>query len=281
MGNPNEVAADEGGPESGREGGEDRLARLQDILDRFEVTIAEANDLVVLEDYEIVLILDDSGSMNMSALPTGQRSLMDAKISRWDELRDTVRLLVDLACCFDQSGLDVFFLNRGRLDGVKSSTDPRLVAAFQEKASGTTPLTETLSKVAQEVAGERPVLLMIFTDGEPNGGARKFENELTQLVTKKSTRGTFKVQIMACTDDEDAVGYLNVIDKNFDAVDVTDDYYSEKNEVLVKAKRREAFTRGDWLLKAMLGPVSSKFDQWDEGKQKTSDVSSSQVCAIL
>eukprot|EP00439_Symbiodinium_sp_Y106_P007231 s823_g1.t1 len=108
---------------------------------------------------------------------------------------------------------------------------------------------------------------MIFTDGEPNGGSKLFEAELTKLVTKKSTQGNFKVQIMACTDDEDAVGYLNRIDKNFESVDVTDDYYSEKQEVLLKAKKREAFTRGDWLLKAMLGPISTKFDGWDEGKK--------------
>ncbi|CAE7575860.1 unnamed protein product [Symbiodinium sp. CCMP2592] len=260
MGNPEEG-------NGGEEAAEDRLTRLQSILDTFEVTIAEANDLVVLEDYEIVLILDDSGSMNMSALPAGQRSLLDAKISRWDELRQTVMLLVDLACCFDKSGLDIFFLNRGKLQGVTGSTDQRLVSSFEAKAAGTTPLTETLSLVAREVAGERPVLLMIFTDGEPNGGSKVFEAELTKLVTKKSTQGTFKVQIMACTDDEDAVGYLNRIDKDFDSVDVTDDYYSEKQEVLVKAKRREAFTRGDWLLKAMLGPISTKFDGWDEGKK--------------
>ena len=35
-------------------------------------------------------------------------------------------------------------------------------------------------------AGERPVLLMIFTGGEPNGGSHLFERELTNLVTKKS-----------------------------------------------------------------------------------------------
>ena len=30
-------------------------------------------------------------------------------------------------------------------------------------------------------------MLMIFTDGEPNGGSKVFEAELTKLVTKKST----------------------------------------------------------------------------------------------
>ena len=96
------------------------------------------------------------------------------------------------------------------------------------------PYTEPRSLAL--LPGERPVLLMIFTDGEPNGGSKLFEAELTKLVTKKSalpavdfclcflrvaggsglpgvetiksrksagTQGNFKVQIMACTDDED------------------------------------------------------------------------------
>ncbi|CAJ1416181.1 unnamed protein product [Effrenium voratum] len=110
---------------------------------------------------------------------------------------------------------------------------------------------------------------MIFTDGEPNGGVRNFEKELKRLVTKKTTDMTFKVQIMACTADDGAVGYLNVIDEKFGKVDVTDDYYSEMQEVLKKARTRSKFTRGDWLMKAMLGPISSKFDAWDEtGKTK-------------
>eukprot|EP00435_Cladocopium_sp_Y103_P028053 s1200_g7.t1 len=65
----------------------ERHARLQQILNRFEVSIAEANDLAVLEDYEIVLILDDSGSMNASSKPPEQRSLMQASTTRWEELR--------------------------------------------------------------------------------------------------------------------------------------------------------------------------------------------------
>ncbi|CAK9098152.1 unnamed protein product [Durusdinium trenchii] len=81
-----------------------RLARLQAILTRFEVSIAEANDLAVLEDYEIVLILDDSGSMNAGSKPPGQRSLTEdgASTTRWEELKETTALLVEIACCFDK-----------------------------------------------------------------------------------------------------------------------------------------------------------------------------------
>lgn len=245
-----------------------RFAQLQQILNRFEVSIADANDLAVLEDYEIVMILDDSGSMDASSKPPEQRSLMQASTTRWEELKETASLLVDLACCFDKSGVDCFFLNRGFIDGVRSAQDPRLVHAFQNPPSGRTPLTEALQLVAQHCGGERPILLVIFTDGEPNGGVRNFERELKRLVTKKSTNATIKVQIMACTADEASVGYLNDIDERFRAVDVTDDYYSEMLEVVKKARTKKQFTRGDWLMKAMLGPISSKFDEMDETGKK-------------
>ncbi|CAK9104811.1 Ankyrin-2 [Durusdinium trenchii] len=227
-----------------------RLQQLQQILTRFEVSIAEANDLVILEDYEVVCILDDSGSMNLASQPATQRSLFAESKTRWQELQESVTLLVELANCFDKTGVDLFFLNRGLIDGVKTPKDERLAAAFRRSAAGGTPLTQSLRIVAEHCEGERPILLMIFTDGEPNGGVRQFEKELKRLVTKKSSDKTFKVQIMACTSDQDAVGYLNEIDEKFGKVDVTDDYYSEMQEVVMKARKRPQFTRGDWLMKA-------------------------------
>lgn len=258
----------------------DRMARLRDILDTFEITIAEANDLVVLSDYEIVIIADDSGSMSMASLPPAQRKLGEPTPTRWDELKQTCALLVELATCFDENGVDLYFLNRPKLANLMSASDPSFIAAFDAKPSGSTPLTECLSAVAAECGGERPVLLFILTDGEPNGGPRPFCHQLKNLVKKVSTSHTFRVQIMACTDDESAVGWLNELDGLFTEVDVTDDFYSERNEVLT-AKKVSKFTRGDWLIKALLGPVSEKFDAWDEGGPGPSKATGSSVCTLL
>lgn len=190
MGNP--VPAEEEGNAP-----PDQLQRLEEILGRFEITIAEANDLVVLQDYELVLIVDDSGSMSLPAQPAAARTLGQQPLTRWDELKDTTALLVELGNCFDASGLDLFFLNRPVLKGVKSTNDPAFLAAFKAGPSGSTPLTECLQRVADECAGEKPVLLFILTDGEPNGGVNKFAGELGRLVKKQSTTTRFKVQIMA------------------------------------------------------------------------------------
>jgi hypothetical protein len=248
-----------------------RLERLQKILDRFEITIAEANDLVILEDFEMVVIADDSGSMNLPAPPPSERKIGLRTPSRWDELRDTVSLMVDLGCCFDKNGIDVHFLNRASLEGVQSSNDPRFVAAFQRDPNGRTPLTTKLREVVQRSGGEKPVLLFILTDGVPDDGPGSFREELRKTVKKESTSCVFKIQIIACTGDDEAIGYLNEVDRKLKEVDVTDDYYSERVEVM-KAKRVEKFTRGDWCLKSMLGPVSTKFDHMDEARKRGGEV---------
>jgi len=171
---------------------------------------------------------------------------------------------VEIGASFDPSGLDIYFMNRPPICGVTSKSDQKFLRSFASPPQGGTPLTETLQKVARQCGGEKPVFLFILTDGEPNGGATRFCQELSRLLKKESTNHTFKVQIMACTTDEDAVAWLNDVDRQFKEVDVTDDYYSEMVEVLKRAKRVNKFTRGDWCLKAMLAPISNKFDTWDE-----------------
>lgn len=101
----------------------------------------------------------------------------------------------------------------------------------------------------------------MMTDGEPNGGKDLFCEELRKVVKKENTPHTFRVQIMACTPDDSEVAWLNEVDRQFDEVDVTDDYYSELAQI---APTGQKFTRGDWLVKAMLGPISAMFDAWDE-----------------
>ena len=56
-----------------------RLGRLQPIIDRYEITPAVASRLKILEECEIVVLVDDSGSMNMPLQGTNE--------TRWDEMR--------------------------------------------------------------------------------------------------------------------------------------------------------------------------------------------------
>ncbi|CAE8691438.1 unnamed protein product [Polarella glacialis] len=103
------------------------MAKLEGVLRQFEISIAAASDLAILQDYEIVIIADDSGSMSSSAVPPGQRVLGKKGPTRWDELKQTLLLMVQLGSCFDASGVDIWFMNRARIQNVASDEDPRLL----------------------------------------------------------------------------------------------------------------------------------------------------------
>ncbi len=63
------------------------------------------------------------------------------------------------------------------------------------------------------------------------------------------------------------LGYSRIPDPTLKSGE--DDYISEKAQVL-KHGLAPKFSRGDWIMKAMIGPIMHKFDQWDEktGKKK-------------
>eukprot|EP00755_Sulcionema_specki_P004402 Sspe_Gene.29987::Locus_14544_Transcript_1_4_Confidence_0.400_Length_881::g.29987::m.29987 len=240
----------------------DQMARLQAILDQYEISIAEANDLVLLQDYEIIFIADDSGSMNTCSVPPHERRLGVRMPTRWDELKETILQVIDIACCFDEDGVDVYFLNRPAVKNITSRDDPNLLEALAPKPSGRTPLSDVLCKViAEHSTSERPVLCVVATDGEPDDGPLVFMSVIALVLREERTK--FRFQVLACTDDEESIGWLNAFDAKFDEVDVTDDYYSERKEVLAAGKCKQ-FKRSDWVIKALLGPISTKFDQWDE-----------------
>jgi len=84
---------------------------------------------------------------------------------------------------------------------------------------------------------------------------------------------------MACTDEESVMEYLNRADDTISRLDVTDDYASEREEVLKAQGRSFAFSRGDWLCKAMLGPVDVYFDELDgSGRERERERRNQALC---
>ncbi|CAK0821062.1 unnamed protein product [Prorocentrum cordatum] len=252
---------------------EERIDKLQSILDKHHVTIVSKDSLAILEDYKFVVICDDSESMRMSAKPKEERRLGEKPLTRWHELQEGVSLLVDLLTCFQPEGLDLYFLNAGTVRSVKSSGNEKLQNIFQAGPIGKTPLTKRLKEAAVDhsAKSELPTIMFIFTDGEPDGGPKKFVKTLTELVSNSGSfkkTSQYRVQIMACSNNDEEIAWLSEIDQQSDYIDVTDDYYNEKRRVMEIKGDDYAFTRSDWLVKAILGPVDQSVDDVNEGKMK-------------
>ena len=257
------------------------------LCEQYEIATFYREDLGGLVRFEISIVIDDSGSM-MSSNGSGA--------TRWEELKTVVKMIINLAGCLDADGIDIYFLNReidsdlllehqrNALPGIldkfgnrntrvvpKVRTYEEIEWAFQQSPRGYTPLEETIAPLLN--ADGKPRLVLVATDGVPtdrqgNVGKDEFERSLKHRDISKSCIG-----ILACSNREEDIGYLNGMDKRVKSLDVIDDYESERVDVLKKQKPGFRYTMGDHVARVLLGPTSNKYDKQDEKRvvQMTDD----------
>lgn len=241
----------------------------------------QLTDPGVQEYASIRIIVDDSGSMRMTETDDLGRLIG----THWDELQATLRSVFDVACAAvwtdDLStgtgdnnmgtNIDVHLLN-GHTDGRKQFFGLRSFAELEQNlsglpVSGTTPTVRCLeglmSARSMNALGEKPVLTILFTDGEPDGGIPAFSKFLraNQLMYPNHF-----ITIALCTGDERVVGLYNTMDVDIPRVDVMDDYRSEKREITSIQGSSFPFSEADYLLKMLLGPRITLWDNLDEKK---------------
>lgn len=211
-------------------------------------------DLRFLKEQErlVYIIADDSSSMNSRDVKSDSGSAR----KRWTEACETLGEMCDLAMCVTKEDLSLVLLNDMEGEIVRY-TDVHSILDRLHAVTPTngTPLSLRLKSALDQI-GDRPAVIAIFTDGEPDD-----VQEFVHLLRGKPE--TVAVSIFACTDDESAVAWLNDLDHQIRGVDVMDDYHSERIEVL-RRDPRKSFTRGEYVAKGVLGSVFAKWDQLDE-----------------
>ena len=70
---------------------------------------------------------------------------------------------------------------------------------------------------------------------------------------------TTYVTFLACTDEPEALDYLNDWDQNMENVDVVDDYRSELAEIQKKRGPNVKFSYGEYLVKALIGSIDAAY----------------------
>jgi hypothetical protein len=244
----------------------DRLARLKQICGLFEIRPDFAAKLRQLESFEIVVLIDDSGSMGtVVEAPEGAHSdPFGQRATRWTEVQRYCNTVVDIAACLDPDGIDVRFLNRPGFSHITSMA--QVAGAFAPPPAGFTPLAAAVTSILREKAAaiaEKKLLIVIATDGEPTDA--KGSVDIPSFVsTLRGRPANVYVSIVACTDDESSVGYLNKLDRTLSKLDVTDDFASERREVLLAQGSAYHFSFGDYVVKSLLGCIDPTFDNLDE-----------------
>ncbi len=229
------------------------------IARKYEIKKTMADRLEKLRNFEIVIVIDDSGSM-ITAVDRTQRT-------RWDELRDIVKIVIEIGVIFDANGIDIYFINGRNFLKVK---DPRVVdEAFATPPSGYTPLVPVLEKIFQSplsnVGRDKKLLVFVATDGEPtDDDGNPVVSELAHVMQNKRQTDTTYVSFLLCTDVQACVEYLSKWDKAMQNIDVTDDFYTETAKIRQYRGRNFPFTFGDYIVKALIGAIDREIDILNE-----------------
>lgn len=253
-------------PESIRQnqGQQHSQGKLELICKEYKICDNFRERLRVLKDIEIVVICDDSGSMKSPAEKNNPQT------TRWDELKHLVRILVDIASVIDDNGIDIYFLNRPEMLGVK--TPEGLEVTFNLGPNGPTPITPVLKRILKiKCATSR--IIMIATDGLPTMPNGNVDIDGFKHALRHDRHNNDYTTILACTEDKKVMSYLNNWDKEIPRLDVIDDYRHERKEVLKAQGPDFPFSFGDYIVKALLGSYDKYFDQLDEKNLSTSHAS--------
>lgn len=234
--------------------------QFKQVCGLYEINPYFAERMKALEGYEIIIVADDSGSMMSiinSFCPYGKAA------TRWDELKITVGIVVDIAATMDRNGVDVYFLNRPPIKNITNHS--QLDATFSVKPNGGTCIVPILRSILH-VKTDSPRLIILATDGQPTDNFGNINTHELKTVLQYERGPNDYMTILACTDEDDVMSYLNGWDRDLPRLDVVDDYYSERKEILCVQGNNFVFSFGDYVVKMLMGSVDKWFDGLDEEK---------------
>ncbi|KAI9779725.1 MAG: hypothetical protein M1839_007223 [Geoglossum umbratile] len=233
-------------------------------------------DIVKLALFDIILYIDDSGSMQFE---DGGERIKDLKL--------ILARVAYAAALFDRDGIQVRFMNNPTEgNGIRTEQQVEdLVARVGFK--GLTPMgTELKRKIldplivgpARSGQLKKPVLVITITDGQPAGEDQNtvFEsikyasNELARLRNPATGSnygpGAVSYQFAQVGNDLKAREFLGKLDGNAEVghlVDSTSNYEVEQDE-MSRAQPPVDLTPELWLAKLLLGAIDSSYDTKDE-----------------
>lgn len=232
----------------------------------WEIPHEIATDLAALALYDIVLYCDDSGSMR--AEENGERI---------DDLKLILERAAGVSTLFDDDGISVRFMNsQCEGNGIRSAHEAQQLLQ-QVRFSGITPLATSLDrKVLQPmVMGparnrqlQKPVLVLVITDGEPVGEPKDLIRQVIVGSTNQAAQmgfpGAVRFQFCQVGKDMKAQRFLGELDSDpvvGSKIDAISYFEMEQEEM---ARKGVNLTVGLYLVKLLIGAIDKSYDEQDE-----------------
>lgn len=230
------------------------------------------NDIVRLALYDVVIYIDDSGSMQF-----------EEKGERIKDLQLILQRVAFAATLFDDDGIDVRFMNSD--PPAQQTTGLRTEQQVDQllnghRFSGLTPMgTNLRKKVIDDIflrglrSGQmrKPLLVIAVTDGQPAGEPTTAVFDTVRDAVAEAGRshygpGAIAFQFAQVGNDQAARDFLGKLDSDPTVgpmVDCTSNYETESEE-MARANPPVDLTPDLWVVKLLLGAIDPSYDTQDE-----------------
>ena len=247
---------------------EDEKTRTERMLENFKQFALKFNfpnnfsaKLRTLGNFKIVFLCDDSGSMSLDAY--SKEFIKDPfgpVQTRFQELSNMVKCVMDIICVISKDPIDLYFLNRAGKNNANCFEE--IAPLFIPDPEGGTPIVRALKAIINDkklLMAEKNLLIFIATDGMPtdDNGDRNFPELAEYLSNSLHQFPSLYVTFMACVSDEELLRNMDKLGREHDRVGVIDEYHVEFKEMMEKHNNNPEFnfTQGDYLTKALLVAV--------------------------
>ncbi|RUR05285.1 hypothetical protein [Legionella sp. km772] len=260
------------------DGGE-LLDQVGERFAKYEVPLGMLNKLMMLSEYKLDFLIDDSGSMSaptdVDALDAtepvktlisnrlGRPPRPGEKMTRIQEAEDRLHVMMSFLAYMPIEHIQLRFLNK-HVNGAKPFIlirDGKTPEEFEEYAhqeirnqfaslrlAGTPVEKPLLDGFAQEGKWAH----YLFNDGEPNeGGAR-----IAKLIANRPHPENHPLTLISCTNEDNETKWMKEVDAQAKYVAEVDDFSDEKFEVERKQGSALPYTRGLWLLCQLVAAIN-------------------------
>jgi len=247
-----------------------RLANGKDpvgtLCQRWGVPAEIGFDLVKQALYDVVFLLDDSGSIRFSELEP--------------ELKGILQAAAFATSLFDEDGFSVRFLNSDIQGDHIKSEEEAMSLVDRVPFNGETPLAGALKNkilipMVERGNLQKPIHLIIITDGVPTDSPRgEFQRNVRETMDRFYIKGAdgqlvrskiLSIQIAQIGNDKRAQSYLQQLDTDQHVgglIDCTSNFELESTQY---AKQGLTITKYNWYCKLMMGAIDKSYDDKDEG----------------
>lgn len=253
---------------------EQMLDHLSSLFARYEVPIGLLSKLCELSNYNISIVIDDSGSMNEK---TDSKKLdvyteymkqhfkrmgtETGSMTRWEEEEDRLHLMIDFLAYIPTGPIKIVCMNRP-IESIlirNNKTPEQFLSEghecirkmFMAPPSGGTPTMTVMKRALSSVSG--PTCHYLFTDGVPSDCST---HDLGTFLAKRPDAHQNPLTFVSCTDVDSECQWMKEIEEVGPYMAEVDDYESELKEVRHDQGPTFPYSKGLWIICLLVGAIN-------------------------